>query len=74
MLWAMNLHVLDRPSLQRVIFGGEEGEILGVHVRGYREGCEGGGRQERWIFEGIFAAIRDRKNRIKFLDDIIKIW
>ena len=30
MLWAMNLHVLHRPSLQRVIFGGEEGEVLGV--------------------------------------------
>ena len=29
MLWAMNLHVLHRPSLQRVIFGGE-GEVLGV--------------------------------------------
>ena len=26
MLWAMNLHVLHRPSSQRVIFGGEEGE------------------------------------------------
>ena len=35
MLWAMNLHVLHRPSLQRVIFGGEEGgeegEGLDVH-------------------------------------------
>ena len=30
MLWAINLHVLHRPSLQRVIFGGEEGEVLGV--------------------------------------------
>ena len=30
MLWAMNLHVLHRPSLQRVIFGGEECEVLGV--------------------------------------------
>ena len=30
MLWAMDLHVLHRPSLQRVIFSGEEGEILGV--------------------------------------------
>ena len=29
-LWAMNLHVLHRPSLQRVIFGGEEGEVLGA--------------------------------------------
>ena len=27
MLWAMNLHC---PSLQRVIFGGEEGKVLGV--------------------------------------------
>ena len=32
MLWAMNLHVLHRPSLQRVIFGGEEGEGLGVLI------------------------------------------
>ena len=30
MLWAMNLHVLHRPSLQRVIFGGGESEVLGV--------------------------------------------
>ena len=30
MLWAMNLDVLHRPSLQRIIFGGEEGEVLGV--------------------------------------------
>ena len=30
MLCAMNLHVLHRPSLPRVIFGGEEGEVLGV--------------------------------------------
>ena len=30
MLWAMNSHVLYRPSLQPVIFGGEEGEVLGV--------------------------------------------
>ena len=30
MLWALNLHVLHRPSLQRVIFGGEECEVLGV--------------------------------------------
>ena len=29
-LWVMNLHVLHRPSLQRAIFGGEEGEVLGV--------------------------------------------
>ena len=29
MLWAMNLHVLHRPSLQRVTFGGED-EGLGV--------------------------------------------
>ena len=32
MLWAMNLHVLHRPSLQRIIFGGKEGEGLGVLV------------------------------------------
>ena len=32
MLWAMNLHVLHRPSLQRIIFGGEEGEGLGVLI------------------------------------------
>ena len=31
-LWVMNLHVLHRPSLQRVIFGGEEGEGLGVLI------------------------------------------
>ena len=30
MLWAMNLHVLHLPSLQRLIFGREEGEVLGV--------------------------------------------
>ena len=30
MLWGMNLHVLHRPSLQRGIFGEEEGEVLGV--------------------------------------------
>ena len=30
MLWAMNLHALHRPSLQRVIFGGEEVEVLRV--------------------------------------------
>ena len=45
MLWAMNLHVLHRPSLQRVTFGGEEGEGLGVLIL-VRECCEGGGRQE----------------------------
>ena len=27
MLRAMNLHILHRPSLQQVIFGGEEGEV-----------------------------------------------
>ena len=32
MLWAMNLHVLHRPSLQRVTFGGEEDEGLGVLI------------------------------------------
>ena len=32
MLWAMHLHVLHRPSLQLVIFGGEEGEGLGVLI------------------------------------------
>ena len=32
MLWAMNLHVLHQPSLQRVIFGGEEGEGLGILI------------------------------------------
>ena len=32
MLWAMNLHVLHRPSLQRVIFDGEEGEGLGILI------------------------------------------
>ena len=32
MLWAMNLHVLHRPSLQRVTFGGEEGEGLCVLI------------------------------------------
>ena len=30
MLRAISLHVLHRPSLQRVLFGGEEGEILSV--------------------------------------------
>ena len=29
-LWAMSLDVLHRPSLKRITFGGEEGEILGV--------------------------------------------
>ena len=28
----MNLHVLHRPSLQRDIFGGEEGEGLGILI------------------------------------------
>ena len=28
----------------------------------------------RWIFKGSFAAIRGRKDRIIFLNDIIKIW
>ena len=50
MLWAINLHVLHRPSLQRVIFGGEEGEVFGCFnlntYGGYREGGEGGGRKE----------------------------
>ena len=32
MLWAMNLHVLHRPSLQQVIFGGERGEGVGVLI------------------------------------------
>ena len=32
MLWAMGLHVLHRPSLQRVSFGGKEGEGLGVLI------------------------------------------
>ena len=30
MLWAINLPVLHRPLLQRVIFGGEEGDVLGI--------------------------------------------
>ena len=30
----MNLHVLHRPSLQRVIFGGE-GEVLGTFFPSY---------------------------------------
>ena len=52
MLWAMNLHVLHRPSLQQVIFGGEEGEGLGVSIlartrvsrrlRGQRQARRGG--------------------------------
>ena len=49
MLWAMNLHVLHRLSLQRVIFGGEKGEVLGVltlaRTRLSRR-CEGGGKKE----------------------------
>ena len=32
MLWTINLHVLHRPSLQRVIFGGEEGEGLSILI------------------------------------------
>ena len=30
--------------------------------------------KERWIFKGIFAAVRGRKDRIIFFNDIIKIW
>ena len=30
--------------------------------------------KKRWIFKGIFAAIRGRTNKIIFLNDIIKIW
>ena len=30
--------------------------------------------RKRWIFKDIFAAIRGRKDRIIFLNDIIKIW
>ena len=29
--------------------------------------------KKRWIFKGIFAAIRGRKNKIIFLNDSIKI-
>ena len=29
-LWAVNLHVLHRPSLEQVSFGGEKDEALGV--------------------------------------------
>ena len=51
MLWAMNLHVLHRPSLQLVIFAGE-GEVLGAltlartrvsrRLRGRRQTRRGG--------------------------------
>ena len=78
MLWAMNLHVLNRPSLQRVIFGGEECEVLGVltlartrvsrRLRGRRYARRGGS------LKSIFAAIGSRKDRIIFFNDIIKIW
>ena len=33
MLWAMNLHVFHRSSLQRVSFGGEEGKFFFTHSR-----------------------------------------
>ena len=78
MLWAMNLHALHRPSLQRIIFGGEEGEGLGVLIFSTYEGIAKVARaavgKERWIFKGIFAAVRGRKDRIIFFNDIIRIW
>ena len=30
--------------------------------------------KERWIFKGIFAAVRGRKDRIIIFNDIIQIW
>ena len=30
--------------------------------------------KKRWIFKCIFAAIRGSKDKIIFLNDIIKIW
>ena len=30
--------------------------------------------KKRWIFKGIFAVIRGRKDMIIFFNDIIKIW
>ena len=30
--------------------------------------------KKRWIFKGIFAAVRGRKSRIIFLNDVIKTW
>ena len=30
--------------------------------------------KERWIFKGIFAAVRGCKDRIIFFNVIIKIW
>ena len=59
MLWAMNLHVLRRPSLQRVIFGGKKESIAKVAMATVDK--------KRWIFKGIFAAIRGSKNRIFFM-------
>ena len=76
MLWDMNLHVLHRPSLQRVIFGGEEGEVLGVLTSNFtHEGITKVARAavgKKRIFKGIFSAIRGRKNRIIFLMILLK--
>ena len=30
--------------------------------------------KKRWIFKGIFAAVRGHKDRIIFFNDIIKTW
>ena len=70
---------LHRPSLQRVIFGGEEGEVLaGCFNFSTYEGIAKVARvavgKKRWILKGIFAAIRGRKDRIIFFNDVIKIW
>ena len=75
-LWAMNLHVLHRPSLQRVIFGGEEGEGFECFnfstYKGIAKVARAAVGKKRWIFKGIFPAIRGHKNRIIFLMILLK--
>ena len=51
MLWAMNLHVLHRPSLQKVIFGCFNFSTY----EGIAKVARAAVGKERWIFKGIFA-------------------
>ena len=54
MLRAMNLHVLHRPSLRRVIFGGE-GEVFGVFstYEGIVKVARAAVGKKRWIFKAL---------------------
>ena len=74
MLWAMNLHVFHRRSLQLVTSGGEEGEVLGILTyEGIANVARAAVGKKVRIFKGVFAAIRGGKNRIIFLMILLKL-